>query len=141
MLSPFPHLDALQSILDRASGQPAAPPQRLGRALFGGQPFVTAGTLMWSWEHAQRVLHEWARWTREMPHDVTSVARIVRLPRVPGFPAGLRGRSLVAIEVAIPREPWIAAGRLAALRRLEPEIDTVVVADPDALHPMHTGST
>jgi hypothetical protein len=137
--APFPHLDALQTILERAAGLPAAAPaDHLGRALFP-QRLVTAGTLMWPWEHAHRVLHEWARWTREMPHDVTSVARVVRLPRVPGVPAELRGRSLVAIEVAIPREPWVASGRLAALRRLEPEIDTVAVVDPAAVHPLHTG--
>jgi hypothetical protein len=136
--SPFPHLDALRAIFERASGLPAAAPaDRVGRALFPG-PLVTAGTLMWPWEHAHRVLHEWVRWTREVPHDVTSVARIVRLPRAPGVPAALRGRSFVAIEVAIPREPWIAAGRLTALRRLEPEIDTVAVVDPDAIHPLHT---
>jgi hypothetical protein len=136
--TPFPHLDALQAIYERAAGLPAsAPADHVGPALFP-QPFVTAGTLMWSWEHAHRVLHEWARWTREMPHDVTSVARIVRLPRVPGVPAELRGRALIAIEVAIPREPWIATGRLAALRRLEPEIDTVAVVAPGAVHPMHT---
>jgi hypothetical protein len=85
------------------------------------------------------VIHEWAGWTRELPHDVTTVARIVRLPRVPGVPADLRGRSFVAIEVAIPREPWVAAGRLAGLRRLEPEIDTVAVGAPEAVHPLHTG--
>ena len=137
--TPFPHLDALQAILERAAGLPAAAPtDQVGPALFP-HPFVTAGTLMWSWEHAHRVIHEWARWTREMPHDVTSAVRIVRLPRVPGVPAELRGRALVAIEVAIPREPWIAAGRLAALRRLQPEIDTVAVVDPSAIHPLHTG--
>jgi hypothetical protein len=137
MPSPFPHLDALQSLLDRAAGAPDAPREPIGRALFGAQPFVTAGTLMWSWEHSHRVLHEWARWTREMPYDVTSVARIVRLPHLPGVPAELRGRSLIAVEVAIPREPWIAAGRLAALRRLEPEIDTIAVGGVDAIHPLH----
>jgi hypothetical protein len=137
--APFPHLDALQSMFDRATGltAAAAPAERLGRILFH-VPFVTAGTLMWPWEHAHRVLHEWATWTREMPHDVTSAARLVRLPALAMVPAELRGRSFVAIEVAIPREPWIAAGRLAALRRLEPEIDTIGVHDPDAIHPLHT---
>jgi hypothetical protein len=137
--APFPHLDALQSIFDRAAGLTAAPTrsEHLGRSLFPG-PFVTAGTMLWPWEHAHRVLYEWAAWTREMPHDVTSAARLVRLPPLSFVPAELRGRSFVAIEVAIPREPWIAAGRLAALRRLGPDIDTVGVHDPDAVHPLHT---
>src|SRR3954470_9870345 len=123
--APFPHLDALQAIFDRAAGLPADPSaDSVGRTLFPG-PFVTAGTLLWPWEQAHRVLYEWARWTREMPHDVTSAARLVRLPPLAMVPAELRGRAFVAIEVAIPREPWIAAGRLAALRRLEPVIDTI----------------
>jgi hypothetical protein len=138
--APFPHLDALQAIFDRAAGLPADPStDSLGRTLFPG-PFVTAGALLWPWEHAHRVLYEWARWTREMPHDVTSIARLVRLPPLPTVPAALRGRSFVAIEVALPREPWIAAGRLAALRRMEPEIDTVGVHAPEAIHPLHTGA-
>jgi hypothetical protein len=138
--APFPHLDAVQAILDRAAGLPADPStESVGRTLFPA-PFVTAGTLLWPWEHAHRVLYEWARWTREMPHDVTSVARLVRIPPLFGAPVELRGRSFVAIEVAIPREPWIAAGRLAALRRLEPEIDTIGTHAPDAIHPLHTGA-
>jgi hypothetical protein len=88
--------------------------------------------------HAHRVLHEWARWTREAPDDVTSVGRMVRFPYLPSVAPELRGRSMVVIEVAIPREPWVAAGRLAALRRLEPEIDTVAIVSPDAVHPLHT---
>jgi hypothetical protein len=137
--APFPHLDALQAVFDRAAGRPATTPaDPIGRSLFP-VGFVTAGTLVWPWEHAHGVLHEWARWTREMPHDVTSVARLVRLPHLPSVPASLRGRALVAVEVAIPREPWIATARVAPLRRLEPEIDTVAVVDPSAVHPLHTG--
>lgn len=136
--APFPHLDALQAIFDRAAGLPADPSaDSVGPTLFP-IPFVTAGTLLWPWEHAHRVLFEWARWTREMPHDVTSVARLVRVPPLAIAPAELRGRSFVAIEVALRREPWIAAGRLAALRRLEPEIDTVGTHAPEAIHPLHT---
>jgi hypothetical protein len=135
--APFPHLDALESILARAAGAPETAPERLGRALFPA-PYVTTGTLVWGWEHAHRVVHEWARWTREMPHDVTSVARIARVPHVPTVPSELRGRAMVAIEVAIPREPWIASGRLVPLRKLEPAVDTVAVTSPEAVHPLHT---
>jgi hypothetical protein len=136
--APFPHLDALQAIFVRASGAGSpSPDEGVGRSLFP-QPFLTAGGLMWPWHQAHRVLHEWAQWTREAPDDVTSVGRLVRLPYLPSVPLELRGRSLVVVEVAIPREPWVAAGRLAALRRLEPEIDTIGVVGPGALHPLHT---
>jgi hypothetical protein len=136
--APFPHLDAIQGLYDRASGRPSAgSAEPFGSSLFPG-PFVTAGSLMWPGERASHIVYEWARWTRDVPHDVTSVARVVRLPHLPLVPAELRGRSLVVVEVAIPREPWIAAGRLAALRRLEPEIDTVAVRGPESIHPLHT---
>jgi hypothetical protein len=136
--APFPHLDALQAIFVRASGAGSpSPDEGVGRSLFP-QPFLTAGVLMWPWHQAHRVLHEWAQWTREAPDDVTSVGRLVRVPDLPSVPLELRGRSLVVVEVAIPREPWVAAGRLAALRRLEPEIDTIGVVGPGALHPLHT---
>jgi hypothetical protein len=93
-------------------------------ALAPAQP-LTAGTLTWPWEHAHRVLHEWRTWTRAVADDVTSVARLVRAPHVAGVPAALRGRSLVVVDVAITGEPGVAAARLAGLRRLDPEADTV----------------
>jgi hypothetical protein len=98
---------------------------------------VTSGALMWPAGHAHRVLHEWAQWTASVPRDVTSTARLVRFPRLAGVPRELRGRALVVVEVAIPGEPWVAQGRLAALRRLGPEIDTVVLGTPADVPAMH----
>jgi hypothetical protein len=86
---------------------------------------LTAGTLRWPWEHARRVLHEWREWAIRAPGEVTSVARLVRAPHVAGVERSLRGRAVVAVDVAIAGDPAAAAGRLAALRRLEPELDTV----------------
>jgi len=86
-------------------------------------PLLSAGALMWPWEHAHRVLHRWRTWTRTAAEDVTSVARLVRAPHLAGVAPSLRGRAFVAVEVAIVGEPGVA--RLAPLRRLEPEIDTV----------------
>jgi hypothetical protein len=102
-------------------------------------PELTAGTLVWSWEHAHRVLYEWRAWVRAAPEEVTSVARLVRVPHLAGIARPLRGRSLVAIDVAILGEPAAAAARLAALRRLEPEIDGVAPACVEALRPRAEG--
>ena len=88
-------------------------------------PSLTAGTLMWPWEHAHRVLHEWRTWMRARTEDVTSVARLVRAPHLAGVAPSLRGRAFVAVDVAVVGEPAGATARLAALRRLEPELDTV----------------
>jgi hypothetical protein len=137
-IAPFFHLHALRAVLDGAAADPAraAGDGGLARSVFP-MPFVTTGVMLWPQEQAPRVLHEWAAWTRSVPKDVTSVGRLVRYPRLAGVPGILRGRAFVAVEVAIPGEPWVALGRLAALRRLGPEIDTVTLANPAAVHPMH----
>jgi hypothetical protein len=58
---------------------------------------LTAGTLMWPSEHAHRVLHEWRAWLRAASEEVTSVARLVRAPRLAGVAPALRGRAFVAV--------------------------------------------
>lgn len=138
MPAPFFHLPPLRAVLAGVAAHPAAAAadEGLARSLFP-RPIVTAGVLLWPQEQAYGVLHAWARWTRGVPDEVTSVGRLVRYPRLPAVPAALRGRAFVAVEVAIPGEPWVAAGRLAALRGLEPEVDAVAVTNPDAVPPMH----
>jgi hypothetical protein len=140
--APFVHLDALDAIFGGAAGITSAGrrPNEIARSLFPG-PFVSGGALLWPWEHAHRVLHEWALWTRDVPGEVISAARIVHLPHLPVVPAALRGRGLVAVEVAIPGEPHVAADLLSALRRLEPEHDTVALMDPGSLPALHTSAT
>lgn len=88
-------------------------------------PFLTIGTLTWPWEHAHRVLHEWRALTAGAI-DAVSTARLVRPPR---------GRPTVAIEVALAGAPELVAGRLAPLRRLDPEFDTIRAGAPAALRP------
>ncbi|MEA2291490.1 MAG: hypothetical protein QOF17_510 [Solirubrobacteraceae bacterium] len=142
MAAAFPHLDAVDALLRRAAGalgEKAAggASASLGRDLFP-DPFLTAGTLLWPWEHAATVLRAWAAWTREAPDDVTSAGRLLRFPALPVVPAPLRGRALVAVEVAIPGEPWMAAGHLAPLTALAPETSTVAIAAPESLPALHT---
>jgi hypothetical protein len=137
--APFIHLEALRAVLDGVAAHPAAVVDSgLARSVFP-MPNVTTGALLWPASHAPRVLHEWAAWTRTTPQGVTSVGRIVRYPRLHGVPAELRGRAFVVVEVAIPGEPWVAQGRLSALRRLEPEIDTVRLGTPDDVPSLHLG--
>jgi hypothetical protein len=137
--APFFHLDALRAVLDGTAATARTDTDAaLARSVFP-LPYVTAGALLWPQEHAHGVLHEWARWTCTVPDDVTSAGRLVRFPRVAGVPGVLRGRAFVAVEVAIPREPWVAEGRLASLRRLEPEIDTVALTSTAGVPPMHLG--
>jgi hypothetical protein len=137
--SPFLHLEALRAVLDGVAAHPASVVDSgLARSVFP-MPNVTTGALMWPGSHAARVLHEWAAWTRTTPDNVTSVGRLVRYPRLQGVPGDLRGRAFVVVEVAIPGEPWVAQGRLAALRRLNPEIDTIAFGTPDDVPSLHLG--
>lgn len=99
----------------------------------GPVPWLTAGTLMWPWEHAGRVMHTWRDWAARQPAAVTTAARIARVPHLGGMAPALRGRAFVAVDVAVLGEPWGAASRLAPLRRLEPEIDTLALMSPSEL--------
>jgi hypothetical protein len=136
--APFFHLEALRSVLEGSAATAGADSAPSARSVFP-LGFVTTGALLWPQEHAHRVLHEWAQWTRSVPEDVTSTGRLVRFPRLSGVPAALRGRAFVAVDVAIPGEPWVAEGRLAALRRLGPEIDTVALTNGGAVPAVHLG--
>ena len=66
------------------------------------------------------MLHEWRAWVRTAGADVTSVARVVRVPWLPGIAPALRGRGLVAVDVAMLGEPAAAAAPARPLRRLDP---------------------
>jgi hypothetical protein len=87
---------------------------------------LTAGTLLWPWMHAHRVLHEWRLWLEDAGDVVTSSAALLRAPRA---------RPLVAVDLALASEPGAAAERLAPLRRLAPDADTVRPSRPAALRP------
>ncbi len=103
-------------------------------------PSLIAGTLIWPWEHAHRVLHEWRAWAHALPEEDASVARLLRAPHLAGVAPALRGRSFVAVDVAIAAEPAAADARLAALRRLGPELDTVTAACGTELLARHRAS-
>ncbi len=92
-------------------------------------PWLTAGTLTWPGAHAHRVLHGWRAWLEASYDAPASSFRIRRAPR---------GAVTVSIEVAMPGEPYLAAGRLAPLRRLDPATDTVGHAGPELLRPALT---
>jgi hypothetical protein len=92
-------------------------------------PWLTAGTLTWPAAHAHRVLHGWREWLAASYDAPASSFRIRRAPR---------GAVTVSIEVAMPGEPYLAAGRLAPLRGLEPVTDTIGHAGPELLRPALT---
>jgi FAD/FMN-containing dehydrogenase len=99
-------------------------------------PSVYAGMLLWPVEEARAVLGAWLEWTRTVPDEVTTAARIMHLPPLPELPEMLRGRSVVVIDGAVTGDVD-AAGLLAPLRGLAPEIDTFGVVPPAALSRIH----
>lgn len=59
---------------------------------------VVAGAMFWPLERATEILGAWRRWTREVPDEVSSCGRLLRLPPLPEIPEPLRGGSFVVIE-------------------------------------------
>lgn len=100
-------------------------------------PELYAGWLAWPWERANEVLLAWLAWQSQAPDDVTSAARLLRVPPLPELPQPLRGRNLVVIDAAILGDEAAGVGLLRELRGLRPEIDTFGVVPPAALSRLH----
>ena len=47
---------------------------------------VYAGMMFWPWERSAEVLKAWAAWTRTAPDEVTTSARLMQIPPLPGHP-------------------------------------------------------
>lgn len=94
-----------------------------------------AGMLAWDWTHAGRVLTAWGEWAEDAPQAVTSVARIFQVPDTEWLPAQLSGRKLVMIDAVALGDAETGARSIAALRALNPEIDTFTqMSAPDIAH-------
>jgi FAD/FMN-containing dehydrogenase len=100
-------------------------------------PELYAGAMFWDWQHAATVMHAWREWTATVPDEVTSAARIMRMPPIPEVPEPLRGRNFVTIDAAIIGDRAHGAELMQALRDLEPEIDTFDMVAPVALSRLH----
>jgi hypothetical protein len=84
-------------------------------AAFGAVPWLTAGTLAWPAEEAERVLSAWLGWS------------------APPLSAIRLGASEVAVDVALQGDPWGVRARIEGLRDLAPRLDTVALVDPRML--------
>lgn len=88
-------------------------------------PELHAGALLWSLDHAADVVHAWRDWVEDVPDAATSLVRILRYPPIPELPDAVRGRSFVAVEVAVQGGAEAVDALLAPLRALGPEVDTI----------------
>jgi FAD/FMN-containing dehydrogenase len=97
-----------------------------------------AGILWWPIERDQEILHAWAELTRrELPDELTTLGRYLRLPPLPDIPEPVRGKSFVVVEVIHLGESEQADELLAPLRALDPVMDTIQRTPTPALSQMH----
>ena len=96
-----------------------------------------AGALMWPIERADEVLRRWRDWARTAPVELTSVARLLRVPDIDSVPGPFRGRAFVAVEATYAGSAEAAEPFIDHLRHLQPEIDTFTTMPPAGLLALH----
>lgn len=100
-------------------------------------PQVTAGMMIWPWEHSEAVLQTWLSMLPDLPEEITTTYRILQLPPDPEMPDFLRGRQLVIVNGALIGDRDTADRLLAPLRELAPEMDTFNEVDASELADLH----
>ena len=98
---------------------------------------IYAGLLAYDWEHAREAFEAWYRLIREVGDDTTTVAKIMQFPPMDEIPEPFRSRKLAIIEIFHLGEPADLENKLAPLRALEPEMDTMEMLPPAALAYIH----
>ena len=98
---------------------------------------VYAGMMLWPYERHAELLRAWHAWTRSAPEEITTSFRIFHFPPLPELPPFLSGRSVVVIDGAYAGGAEEGAAAVAALRALEPEMDTWAPSSPAVLSRIH----
>ena len=101
------------------------------------QPTVSAGTLFFPMPRAGEVLHAWRRWTHTVSNRTMTCGRLLQPPPLPEVPHHLRGRALVAVEVAHQGDLAELDATIAPLRDLRPVIDTITEIPTARLAELH----
>ncbi len=96
-----------------------------------------AGMMFWPWERGEEVLGRWAEWTREVPDEVTSMARLLQIPDMPEAPDFLRGKQIAIINAAYLGSEEEGRRIFAPLRELGPEMDLFGMMPPVGLSGLH----
>src|ERR671913_1838048 len=93
---------------------------------------VYGGNLFYAVEKAEEVLELYARWSEDLPEEVTSAVAFLNVPPMPDIPEPLRGRSVITVRFCYTGESLEVNGEelLAPWRELgetkigEPIMDT-----------------
>jgi hypothetical protein len=98
-----------------------------------------AGVLSFPIERGGEVLHAWRELTHsaEMPDELTTVGRFLRVPAKPEIPEAMRGRAFAIVEAYHLGDPAQADELLAPLRALGPVNDTIQTVPMPALSHLH----
>ena len=98
-----------------------------------------AGVLFYPIERGSEVLHAWRELTysHDLPDELTTVGRFLRLPPIPEIPEEVRGKSFVIVEAYHIGDPAQADELLAPLRALGPITDTIRNVPMPALSHLH----
>ncbi|WP_106813650.1 FAD-binding oxidoreductase [Microbacterium timonense] len=99
---------------------------------------IATGTIMFGLDRAQEVARAWYEWTLDAPAEISTALRIVEVPKMPGMPRHLAGRTCIVIDGVAHRlgdhtlDPWTAARTLLdAVRAVdEPLLDSWRLAAP-----------
>ena len=94
---------------------------------------IYAGNFFFPLERASEVLHLWREWTLGMPEELTSVAKMLRVPPVEEIPEPIRGRAFVTVCAVFLGREAAGAELVKPLRDLGPEMDTFAMVEPAAL--------
>ena len=100
-------------------------------------PTAYAGWLVYDGSRAEEVLTRWAAWAVDAPDAVTTSFRVLNVPPIEEMPPPFRGRLITVIDGAVLGDDETAAGILAPLRDLGPEMDTFERQPAAALARLH----
>jgi FAD/FMN-containing dehydrogenase len=98
---------------------------------------VYAGSLFFPVERASEVLQTWREWLRDVPHEMSSIGRILQFPPIPDIPEPFRGNSYVLVEAIYLGDEADGARLVEPLRELGPMIDTVATIPVTGLSELH----
>jgi hypothetical protein len=99
---------------------------------------IYAGSLFWPGAAAPEVLHAYREWTASLPDELTSIARLLRLPPLPEVPEPLRDVPVVDIGLAFDGDAATGEELIRPLREaLTPMMDSVGTVAPTELLRLH----
>jgi len=98
---------------------------------------VYAGAVFFPITRTAELLHAWREWTDTVPDELTSIARILRLPPLPDIPEQLRGQNFALVEACYLGDARSGADLLRPLRELGPIMDSFAMIPASALGQLH----